>query len=169
MKVNKLITALENNQKVFISLLENAEEELITWKPGPDAWSLLEIICHLCDEERGDFRARVEHVLFNNEKAMPPGDPAAWYKEGNYLQQNFNEKIAEFRAERNKSVDWLKSLNNPDWQKAYNHHKFGLLTAEFFLVNWVAHDYLHIRQINKNKYKFLQATNPVNLDYAGRW
>ena len=36
-----------------------------------------------------------------------------------------------------------------------------------FLVNWVAHDYLHVRQILKNKYAWMQDVSGEKLDYAG--
>ena len=33
------------------------------WKPTPKDWSILEIACHLLDEEREDFRVRLRSTL----------------------------------------------------------------------------------------------------------
>ncbi|MEM6429633.1 MAG: hypothetical protein AAF708_10365 [Deinococcota bacterium] len=42
------------------------------------------------------------------------------------------------------------------------------MSAQFFLENWLAHDYLHMRQVVKLKYDYLTADG-VNLIYAGTW
>ena len=51
-----LITQLENNQDIFKSLLSGISEEMIQWNPTENKWSLLEIVCHLYDEERQDLQ-----------------------------------------------------------------------------------------------------------------
>jgi hypothetical protein len=38
-----------------------------------------------------------------------------------------------------------------------------------FLHNWLAHDYLHIRQIIRIKYDYLKKTSGEILLYAGEW
>ena len=47
--------------------------------------------------------------------------------------------------------------------------KMGPLSARFFLENWLAHDFLHMRQINRRKYEYLRAHVGNALDYAGDW
>ena len=37
------------------------------------------------------------------------------------------------------------------------------------LTNWLAHDYLHIRQIIKLKFDFLKDQSDEHLSYAGEW
>ncbi len=43
------------------------------------------------------------------------------------------------------------------------------MTAKMFLSNWLAHDYLHIRQITKLKYDYLKQLTNEDLNYAGNW
>jgi len=164
-----VISELERNITVFKSLLENTPVDLVKWKPEKDKWSLLEIICHLCDEEREDFRQRVQHVLETPVNLMPAIDPVAWVTSRKYMEQDFNRKLNEFAAEREKSILWLKQLKDPNWENIYKHPKVGDLKAELFFVNWLAHDYLHIRQITKNKYLYLKQSTGETLDYAGEW
>lgn len=164
-----VISELERNIVVFKSLLENLPSELVKWKPERDKWSLLEIICHLCDEEREDFRQRVQHVLETPEKLMPSIDPMSWVISRKYMEQDFNKKMIEFSEERKISVNWLRKLKNPNWENIYNHPKMGALKAELFFVNWLAHDHLHIRQVTKNKYLYLKQTTSETLNYAGEW
>lgn len=56
----KVTEQLQKNKFVFQSLLEDVQPELITWRPRPDKWCLLEIVCHLYDEEQLDFRYRAQ-------------------------------------------------------------------------------------------------------------
>ena len=56
MDPNHFISSLENSAKKIKSLLEGVSEEQVKWKPQPEKWSILEVINHLYDEERDDFR-----------------------------------------------------------------------------------------------------------------
>ena len=40
---------------------------MIQWKQSENKWSMLEIICHLYDEEREDFRSRLAKILFEDQ------------------------------------------------------------------------------------------------------
>jgi len=164
-----IISELESNQVAIDGLLRGTPNGAQHWQPSPKDWCLLEIICHLCDEERDDFRARVRSVLEDPSQPLPLADPQAWVTSRAYRQQNFTQKLDEFLSERQASVEWLRDLRDPQWHNAYQHSKMGPLTAEMFLTNWLAHDHLHIRQINRRKYQYLQATAGVSLDYAGEW
>jgi hypothetical protein len=169
MNYSGIILELKRNVAIFSSLLTGLSKEEYTWKPAPEKWCLLEIICHLYDEEREDFRARLKQVLENPDLPLPPIDPVGWVSQRNYMQQNFEEKIRQFTEERKQSIAWLESLSSPEWKNAYVHPKFGPLSAELFLANWLEHDYLHFRQILGVKHFYLKEKSGESLDYAGNW
>jgi hypothetical protein len=169
MEPENIIDLLEQNQYTFKALLKDISHELIYWKPAPDKWCLLEILCHLYDEEREDFRTRVKSVLEDPRKPLPKIDPLRWVTDHEYMKQEYLHKLLSFLTERQKSVEWLRSLKIPDWENTYQHPQLGPMSAFLFLNNWLAHDFLHIRQINKNKYLFLKAHVSTSLDYAGNW
>ena len=141
----KIITELTRNKDVFSNLLTGLPKAQYLWKSNPEKWCLLEICCHLYDEEREDFRTRTKYVLETPDLPLPTFNPTKWVIERAYIQQDFYGMLAKFLTEREKSVEWLQSLNNPKWDNAYNHPKFGQMTAKMFLSNWLVHDYLHIR------------------------
>ncbi len=169
MDQSKIIRELSRNRHVFEPMPYGASREEYLWKPAPDKWCLLEVICHLYDEEREDFRARVRHCLENSKKPLPPIDPLGWVKERDYIGQNFEEKIDSVIKERENSIRWLKSLQNPNWENFIEHRKLGKMSANLFLANWLAHDYIHIRQIVKIKRAYLNEFTDDSLDYAGNW
>ena len=77
--------------------------------------------------------------------------------------------LKKYLDERNSSVRWLEALTNPKWDNMYKHPTLGDLSAKMFLINWLAHDYLHIRQVIRLKYEILQNLTGENLSYAGEW
>lgn len=166
---HKIIQQLTDNQSVFKALLSNRTEEEVKWKPEPDQWSMLEVICHLVDEEKEDFRTRVEYVLRDPNDPLPMFNPLQWVTERNYYGQDFESKVTEFLDERTYSIKWLRSLKNPDWQNAYHHPKMGPMSAELFLANWLAHDHIHIRQINRLSYQYIIHKTGIDLSYAGNF
>jgi hypothetical protein len=165
----KIIQELSRNRGVFKHLLTGLKQEEYLWKPKPEKWCLLEIICHLHDEEREDFRTRTRIVLESLEDPLPPIDPVGWVQERKYMEQDFENMLSSFLIEREVSLAWLRSLTSPKWDNAFQHPKFGPMTAKLYVSNWLAHDYLHIRQIIRTKYSYLQQWTGESLSYAGNW
>jgi hypothetical protein len=164
-----VIINLEKNKTDFQSLLSGVTAEESLWKPAEDRWCLLEVVCHLYDEEREDFRVRIESILNDPKTPLPKIDPQGWVKKRKYLKQNYGEMLIRFFAEREKSIKYLKSLDNPQWDSAYKHKTHGPQSAGMFLTNWLAHDYLHLKQIVRLKYDYLAHSSGESLQYAGQW
>lgn len=170
MKVATIINKLRLNLSIIENNLTALSVAEILFRPNVEHWCLLEIICHLVDEEKDDFRMRVKHTLENPETQAPGFNPLDWVTERAYMQQDFKSKLQEFVQERKKSIAYLEALESPIWENGYTHKSAGRLTAFYFLNNWLAHDYLHLRQITKVKYEYLKSTeSAINYDYAGNW
>ena len=164
-----IIQELSKNREVFKILLTGLSREEYLWKQNTNKWCLLEIICHLYDEEREDFRARTKSVLETPDKSLVAFDPVGWVKDRNYLEKDYEPILHSFLKERAQSVSWLHTLLSPNWDNVHVHPKLGSITAKQFLDNWLAHDYLHIRQIIKLKYDYLKEVTGETLNYAGDW
>ena len=167
--MNEIIAQFQRNSKVFYSLLKNEDQDLSLWKQTPEKWCLLEIVCHLYDEEIHDFRFRTQWVLEKPNQVPPAFNPLNCVIDNQYMQQDFNEMLEKFIHEREQSIIWLKTLKTVNWENAFEHSKLGTMSAKLFLTNWLAHDYLHIKQILKLKYDYLMYNSGENLDYAGQW
>lgn len=169
MQPKSIILGLERNQHVFFHLLNSLSPEQYMFKPEPKMWCLLEVVCHLLDEELEDFRARVSRILFEPNRPLQPISPETWPKERKYLDQDFERVLEQFLSERKQSVSWLKTLPDPNWGQTVDHPDVGPRSAQMFLTNWLAHDYHHIRQINSIQHAYLKYTSGDDLTYAGRW
>jgi hypothetical protein len=152
------------------SLTTSVTEEQARWKPTPDDWSLLEVINHLYDEEREDFRQRIDYLLHRPGEEPPPIDPVGWVTARAYNQRSLAVSLQNFLNERDQSVAWLHGLTNPAWSNTYHHPSGFSISAEELLVCWAAHDLLHLRQLIELHYGWHKAqVAPLSLAYAGDW
>ena len=140
------------------------------WKPSPNDWSVLEVICHLADEEREDFRARIQHVLSGSDEPAPPIHPSAWVTERAYNERELVPSLEDYLQERQRSLEWLRGLSEVDWDTPVRHVPVPNFRAGDLLVAWVAHDILHQRQLVELKWAYGQTMYaPYNANYAGDW
>ena len=168
--IGKIIKSLDINKVVIASTLSGLKEDEYNWKVSEDSWSIKDIICHLHDEETDDFRARVEHILFKPSEKFQSVYPEKWPEERDYKNQNYEWTLKSFIIERDLSIDELEDWEKENWDNTCPHTQFGEISAKMMLHNWLAHDYLHIRQINKIRYLYLKSLEgDLNLDYAGKW
>lgn len=170
MELSVMIERLRANAGVLAALVAGVGDAQARWKPERDKWSILEVTCHLADEEVEDFRTRVEHTLERPEAAWPPIDPQGWAEARAYNERDLAEALARFLAARRDSLAWLESLGDPDWSRAHRHPKLGPISAGDLLTSWVAHDHIHIRQLNRLHREYLvEELSEHAPDYAGRW
>lgn len=152
------------------SLATGVTEAQARWKPTPEDWSLLEVINHLYDEEREDFRQRIDYLLHRSGEAPPPIDPVGWVTARDYNQRDLAASVQNFLNERNQSIAWLHGLVNPAWSNTYHHPSGFTISASELLACWAAHDLLHLRQLIELHYAWHQAqVAPLSLAYAGDW
>lgn len=164
-----LIQTLKENKAVFKSILQSFTHDQVYWRPEGQKWNMLEIVCHLYDEEREDFRQRLRFAL-EQRQGMPPSiDPEGWVVSRNYASRQYPEMVNSFLKERQKSIRYLEKLGDVHWDLAWEHPKLGSMSAKLFLTNWAAHDLLHLRQILRIKYRYIQESTGGPLTYAGEW
>ena len=169
MNFETLYRELQNSTEMIRALLLGITQDDAQVKPNPESWSILEVICHLYDEEREDFREHVDYILHRQNEEWHGIDPQGWVTERNYNEQNFAEMQKKFFAERKQSLDWLMEMSNADWDTIYT-SQYGSTSAGEMFACWVAHDNLHIRQlVELRRVKIENITKPHNLEYAGDW
>ncbi len=139
-------------------------------RPAPEAWSMLEIVHHLADEEREDFPRRLRLTLEDPEQPWPPIDPPGWVEARGYNRQDPDAVLKIFLVARRANLDWLRRLEDPAWDRTHHHPRLGPMTAAGLLHAWCAHDLLHLRQLLQRRWWLReQAAGPGELDYAGSW
>lgn len=170
MELAAAIASLADQAELIPALAAGVAPADARWRPAPDQWSLLEVLCHLLDEEREDFRQRLDLTLHHPAAEWPPIDPEGWVTARAYQQRDPAATLAAWRDERRRSLEWLRGLGAPDLSVARRHPAGFELRAGDLLAAWVAHDLLHARQIVEIRYALtVRAAAPFEVGYAGDW
>src|SRR5687767_15901141 len=111
MKYEILLQELSYSTEVIRALLAGINQEESQTKPDAESWSILEVICHLYDEEREDFREHLDFILHRQTDEWHRIDPVGWVTEREYNKKNLTEMQEKFFAERWKSLEWLRRLS----------------------------------------------------------
>ncbi len=170
MNPTQLIEQLAANARRIHALLEGVSPEQAGWKPDPDSWSVLEVINHLYDEEREDFRTHLDFILHPSAQGWHPIDPQGWVSARRYNERQLASSLQSFLAEREASLEWLKGLGEPDWEASVMAPFGEAIRAGDMLASWAAHDLLHMRQLVELHWAYArQLTDPFDVRYAGSW
>lgn len=141
-----------------------------TWRPDPARWSFIEVIGHLLCEEREDFRPRLDLLLHEPETPWAPIDPEGRVEELDFRARSLDAVVAEFAQERERSLQWLASLDVAPLERERTHPRGFVLRGGDLLASWVAHDLLHIRQLIGLEFAGVEAEwAEFSTLYAGEW
>jgi hypothetical protein len=167
MNVIRLCEVLANQAAAIDNLTADIDDVSARLRIKEGGWSMLEVMCHLYDQEREDFRVRVIQTLTQPDLPLANNDSEGGVCRG-YAQRSFNEMREQFLAERTQSLIALRKLRTVAWDTALNHPWLRELTAEQVAWAWVAHDLLHIRQLTELRYALYQRQT-TSYGYAGDW
>jgi len=169
MEFKTLYQEIQNSTEMILALLSGITQQEAQVRPTPESWSILEVVCHLYDIEREDFREHLDFILHRQQEEYHAIDPQAWITERNYNEQDFGEMQSKFFAERQKSLEWLKGISDANWEITYT-SEYGTVSAGEMFSCWVAHDNLHLRQfVELRRARIERITVPYPIEYAGDW
>lgn len=148
--LNKSYQILERTPSVLRILLSDLDDDWTMNNEGPDTFSPYDVIGHLIQGEKTDWKDRAIMILeHGTKKSFVPFDRFAQFEEskGKSLQQ----LLDEFEKLRKESLGWLRSLNltETDFGKKGIHPDLGAVTLKQLLSTWVVHDLTHIAQVTR--------------------
>ena len=160
---------LNKNAQIVHNMVSEINQEQACWKPNPRIWSINEVINHMGDEEKLDFREHLDWIIHRSSESWASIDPQNWVIEKEYNIRDFQLSLQSFLKERELSLKWLRELNDLDFQSEAK-APWGIITAGDMISSWVAHDILHMRQIIEIKWELTKLNlAPYHIEYAGQW
>lgn len=169
MNIDHFSSHMEHNAETIRHMIRGVSAAQAVWKPEPTSWSVLEVVNHLADEERGDFRIRLDVMLHKADQPLPTFDPKRCVIERRYNERDLGESLDDFLSERKASIHWLHTLKSPDWDAVYVAPGLKMTAGDMF-ASWIVHDTLHLRQLVKLQWLYtVRELAPRKVDYAGPW
>ena len=169
MNLDHCSTKMGRSAETIGRMVQDVSDAQAVWKPQPTSWSVLEVVNHLCDEEREDFRIRLDIMLHRADQPLPKFDPEGCVIERRYNERDLNKSLQDFLHERQESIRWLRALESPDWDTVYEAPGLKMTAGDMF-ASWIVHDILHLRQLVGLQWLYtIRELEPRKVDYAGLW
>ena len=126
------------------ALLKITPEEL-DFKPGPEKWSVREIIHHLADSE---MTAAVRlRLLIAEDRPTIHGYDQDEFARRLYYDRPHEPSLELFRLARQSTAEILDRLTPTEWVREGTHTEAGPYGVEAWLKTYSQHAHKHARQI----------------------
>src|SRR5476649_2381446 len=109
-------------------------------RPCPDAFSLIENVCHLRDVDREGYAIRLARITEELLPDLADVDGGALATARNYQSQDLERALQQFARERRHALEIVRSLSRPDLERRATWGAFGVVTLAEVLQRWIAHD-----------------------------
>lgn len=156
---------LQATPGVLRALTVELSDEEARWKPGPERFSVAEVLAHLAHSESHCYRMRLDRFLSEELPEFEPDD-AQMYLD---LYRGADPKAAleEFEEKRRASLEVLRGLPAEAGERRAMHREHGRITLANMLHEWTLHDLGHIRQIAElvRARKYLAGAGPLAEEY----
>jgi len=128
------------------SLVAGLSEEQLARRPGPERWSIQEVVAHLADDELvGGYRLRM--ILSSPGTAIQAFDQDVWARTGRYETKDAGSSLELFRVLREANLALLHSLSAEQWDMFGVHAERGVESVRDIAMYFAGHDINHFQQI----------------------
>ncbi len=141
-------------------LMRGLSDEQLSWKPGPDVFSVRENVWHLRDIDVEGYAHRIRLILDEEHPTLPdvPGGKLA--RERNYNAQPVQPALDDLRRSRATSVGRLQDCSIQDLDRKAEMQGVGVIDLRRLLELWMEHDAGHIRDIAELRRAIDTGTGP---------
>jgi DinB superfamily len=140
------IALYQQADELLTRALNQFPKEMWQYKPGPDRWSIHEIIVHIADSEANSY-IRCRRFIAETGKTVMAYDENRWADLLNYHGQSPEDALELFRLLRRMSHRLIKDLPEAVWSNTVDHPENGIMTMDDWLSVYTNHVPEHIQQM----------------------
>ena len=137
----------------------------LDWTPGPDKWSVRQILCHLADSEIVGAD-RIRRIIAEENPAIVAYDQDAWARNLDYTRRKVSVALDTFRRIRGGNFELLKDMPEPAWERAGTHSQHGRLPLLQLVEIYARHAESHTAQIRDVRQQYKQWRGAHEADNA---
>jgi uncharacterized damage-inducible protein DinB len=138
----------QSTPQKLASIIKRLDKKKLTQRPGPDKWSIAEILAHLADSElvRG-WRMRL--ILGQNGATIQAFDQDVWASTFNYRRRDPKASLQTFKVLRENNLALLKSVSKDLWENYGMQQERGKESIAHIVRMFAGHDLNHLRQVEQ--------------------
>ncbi len=142
-----MVDALRAMPIVLEALLRDcSQEQAQATRGGDENWSIIEIICHLRDNEERVLE-RMRMMRDQPDPIIVSYDQEQWARDRKYAEDHLRRALAAFVQFRSVHVTELDALTPPEWERTGQHEERGRITISSQTLRAVCHDAIHTAQL----------------------
>jgi len=125
------------------------EDQLLsTYRPG--GWTLAQVVHHLVESDVNAY-PRLKYALTMDVPDVMVAEQGLWAELPDAKSPSINSSLALFEAIRNRWADAFESLNSSSFDRQWRHARYGVLSVDALLQQYVWHARHHIAQISSHR------------------
>lgn len=127
---------------------EGLSVEELRWKPGPDKWSVTEVLTHVTDHQIV-VAFRLREILSGSDVRLPAFSQDPWVSNQHANEANVSDILEAFRALLVYHAQLLLRLPDADWDKSAVNFKGETVTVQSVVRGFANHVRHHLGQIDR--------------------
>lgn len=147
---SEIVTLLTASMEAIRAECSRLPSRMLTFRPAPDEWCVLEVLGHLIEAEQRGFAGRIRLIVSQDGRALDQWDPEQVARDRQDRERDPSLVLGEFVRLREVSLQLVERLRESDLAKRGEHPTVGTLTVSDILHEWVHHDRNHIAQMMAN-------------------
>ena len=150
---------------VLRGLMSEVSDEEARWKPGPERFSIAEVLAHLSQAEGLCYRARLDRFMSDARPEFEPDD--AQFHLELYRDADPEDAFNHFEKQRETNVEFLRGLPPGASNRVALLREAGEITMANMLHEWALHDLGHVRQVAElvRARKYFDGAGPLGKSY----
>jgi uncharacterized damage-inducible protein DinB len=135
---------------ILYDAVKNLQENqlLSTYRAG--GWTLAQVVHHLVESDVNAY-PRLKYALTQKVPDVMVAQQELWAELPDAQSPNISSSLILFEAIRNRWADAFESLNPEDFSRQWRHNRYGLLTIDALLQQYVWHAQHHTAQISEHR------------------
>lgn len=141
--IQAAVSMLEKTPGLLELLLRDVPQELLNWKPGPERWSIAEVLGHMAVIEQL-YEQRARRIMLDESPALARFEPP---DEAEMRKKTAQQHLERFVGLRRAFAFYLHGIPMYAAGRTGRHPELGTITLSQMLHELANHDLGHIRQI----------------------
>ena len=145
---HNLIELYRSGPSLVEQCLAAVPAESLDYSPGPQRWSIRQIVLHIVDSDISSFM-RLRKPVAEPGTQVPVYDEEKWARALHGDDMSLETALALFRAHRTYNCEFLGAVTDDEWKQEVDHPERGSMSLDDVLNLYARHPTWHIDHIKR--------------------